>query len=154
MTKKLNESAMQSELSGSAFFVSNHDTPRPVGKGTTPDTTRHDAKQASQEVVKPPVTGAMTPRHRDTTRPAVPSDRARVEAIRKAVRQLGKEDATYRFTLEEKKGLAGIVYTYQSTGIKTSQNEITRIGVNWLLEDYRENGKQSVLARVLDRLND
>lgn len=72
----------------------------------------------------------------------------------KAVRQLGKEDATYRFTLEEKKGLTDVVYTYASAGIKTSQNEIARIGINWLLADYRENGRQSVLVRVLDRLND
>jgi hypothetical protein len=33
------------------------------------------------------------------------------ESIRKAVRHLGKEAATYRFTQEEKKALADIVYS-------------------------------------------
>ena len=96
----------------------------------------------------------MTPRHRDTTTPSRQEDEAVVETIRKAVRQLGKEDATYRFTAEEKKALADIVYSYGSGGIRTSQNEITRIAINWLLEDYREAGRASVLARVLDRLNE
>jgi hypothetical protein len=154
MSKKLNEVAMQSELSGSAFFGGNKSTTEPAVQETTTATENDGDNPRTEETTASAGAGTATPRHRGTTRPVALADKTRIETIRKAVRQLGKEDATYRFTLTEKKGLADLVYTYHVAGIKTSQNEITRIGVNWLLEDYRENGKLSVLARVLSRLND
>ena len=55
--------------------------------------------------------------------------------------------------LEEKKAIADIIYAYKNLGIKTSENEITRIAVNLILHDYLENGEQSVLDRVLRALN-
>lgn len=76
-----------------------------------------------------------------------------LDEIRKAVKQLGKELSTHRFTTEEKTALSDIVYTYSRQGIRTSENEITRIGVNWLLVDYQQNGVNSVLARMLERLH-
>ena len=76
-----------------------------------------------------------------------------IEVIRKAVKELGKEAATYRFTQEEKRMLADIVYAYRGRGIRTSENEITRIAINALVEDYRQNGENSTLAKVLERLN-
>ncbi len=76
-----------------------------------------------------------------------------IEIIRKAVKELGKEAATYRFTQEEKRMLADIVYAYRGRGIRTSENEITRIAINALVEDYRQNGENSTLAKVLECLN-
>jgi len=73
--------------------------------------------------------------------------------VRRAVKRLGKEAATYRFTQEEKRALADIVYVYKGRGIKTSENEVTRISLNYLLEDYRQNGKDSLLAQIIERLN-
>ena len=90
----------------------------------------------------------MPPRNHDTTTPSM------VELVRKAVKRVGKEAATYRFSPEEKQHLADIVYTYGRQGYRTSENEITRIAVNWLLWDYQEQGAQSVLARLLDALHD
>ena len=78
---------------------------------------------------------------------------ATLETIRKTVRQVGKEAATHRFTAEEKTVLSDIVYTYNRQGYKTSENEITRIAVNWLLVDYKERGALSVLARMLECLH-
>lgn len=77
-----------------------------------------------------------------------------IEIIRKAVKHLGKEAATYRFTLEEKKALADVVYSYKGSGVRTSENELTRIAINFLVEDYRNNGENSILARVIERLNE
>jgi len=76
-----------------------------------------------------------------------------VETVRVAVKQFGKEAATHRFTPEEKKAIADIIYTYKMRGIRTSENELTRIGVHFLLEDYEENGENSFLDRVLKALN-
>ena len=96
------------------------------------------------------------PRNHDTTaarnRDLVASDA--VQRIRKATRQIGKEAATYRFTREEKEALADIVYSYGRLGLKTSENEVVRIGVNWLLGDHGALGEKSLLHRVLKALKE
>jgi hypothetical protein len=76
-----------------------------------------------------------------------------IETIRKTVKSLGKEVAFTRVTPEEKGRLTDIVYTYKRQSIKTSENEINRIAINFLIEDYTRNGKESVLAKVIEALN-
>ena len=76
-----------------------------------------------------------------------------LETMRKAVKEFGKEAATHRFTEAEKRALAEIVYTYERQGYRTSENEITRIAIHWLLQDYYQSGTQSVLARLLESLH-
>jgi hypothetical protein len=46
-----------------------------------------------------------------------------------------------------------IVYNYKRQGVKTSENEINRIAMNFLIEDFHKNGKESVLAHVIEALN-
>lgn len=98
----------------------------------------------------------MIPRYHDTEHDTtIPRYHdATIETIRKAVKQLGREPATHRFTSKEKKAITGIIYTYKQQGIITSENQITRAGINFLLNDYEENGKNSILALVLKRLNE
>ena len=69
------------------------------------------------------------------------------------MKELGKEAATHRFTPAEKRAVADIIYTYKQRGIRTSENEITRIAVNWIVEDFKRHGEASALARVLKTLN-
>jgi hypothetical protein len=145
MSKHLDEKAMQRELSGSAFFDTRQDAESSTAKPSARD-AGHETKVSSRSEIE-------TPRHRGPTTPLLRETEEVIETIRRAVHQFGKEDATYRFTGEEKKALADIVYTYGTAGIKTSQNEITRIAINWLVEDYRANGEGSILARVIARLN-
>lgn len=76
-----------------------------------------------------------------------------IERVRRRVRHFGKEVVYVRLTPEEKRQLAEIAYAYKTQDIRTSENEIGRIGLNWLLEDYHDNGASSVLARVLAALN-
>ena len=76
-----------------------------------------------------------------------------IELIRKAVKDVGKESATYRFTPEEKKALLELAFTYKVQGYKTSENEITRIAINFILEDHKQNGRNSILEKVLQALN-
>jgi hypothetical protein len=75
-----------------------------------------------------------------------------VQRIRKVVKTQGKEVSFIRLTAQEKGQLADIVYTYKRQGRRTTENEVSRIAVNYLLEDYRVNGSVSMLARVLDAL--
>ena len=76
-----------------------------------------------------------------------------IETIRKAVKDVGKDSATYRFTPEEKRALLELGFSFKMQGYKTSENELTRIAINFLLEDQKQNGKNSVLQRVLDALD-
>ena len=46
-----------------------------------------------------------------------------------------------------------MVYTYKQGNIRTNENEITRISVNFMISDYKENGENSTLHRVLKALN-
>jgi hypothetical protein len=75
-----------------------------------------------------------------------------IDAIRRAVKVAGKEVSFVRLTAEEKAQLADIVYTYKRQGKKTTENEINRIAVNYMIADYKANGERSVLARVIAAL--
>ena len=96
-------------------------------------------------------------RHHDTVTPSeVPptiDDDAYIEEIRKAVKQLGEKAATHRFTGDEKDKLSDIVFAYKKKGTTTSENELTRIAVNYMLYDYHKNKQSSIIATVLERLH-
>jgi hypothetical protein len=77
-----------------------------------------------------------------------------IESIRKIVRNPGKEEVLYvRLSKEEKDRLADISYTYKRQGIRTSDNELVRVAINALLEDYKTNGAKSVLATLIASLH-
>lgn len=120
--------------------------PEPKEKQEKPTTPK-------KEKIKQPISNDTTiPRHHDTTVSRYQD--TTFEQVRKAVRELGKEAATHRFTMEEKRAVADIIYTYKNNGIKTSENEIARISVNFIIEDYRENGENSILHKILKALNE
>jgi hypothetical protein len=75
-----------------------------------------------------------------------------VESIRQVIKAPGREVSFVRLTPEEKARLGDIVYTFKRQGQKTSETEINRIAINYLLLDFHEHGEQSVLARVLAAL--
>jgi hypothetical protein len=88
-----------------------------------------------------------------------PSDKSYdlIDTIRKTVRQVGKESLYIRLTPAEKEGITATIYTinglYHREGSnKFTANELGRIAINFLLEDFQENGALSTLARVLDAL--
>lgn len=109
-------------------------------------------KIATNNTVIPRNHDTTVSRYRDTTTPRIHG--VAIEHIRKAVKEFGKEAATHRFTEAEKREIADLIYTYKNRGIKTSENEITRISVNFVMEDYKENGENSVLHKILEALNE
>lgn len=97
----------------------------------------------------------VIPRHHDTTTPREEEGTSdRIETIRSAVRQFGKESATQRLTTAEKQDLRDIEYSYNKQGIHTTGNEIIRIAINALILDYKEKGEESTLAQVLKKLKE
>jgi hypothetical protein len=138
--------------------------------GTVPLQAQADVFSSSQPEIKQPAyaeqaslsektTSAVsqdhsitTPRHHDTT--LSPTDENRIRQVRRAVREFGKEAATHRFTQAEKQAIAEAVYAYKTRGIRTSENEIARIAINFLFSDYRANGEKSILHQCLLSLNE
>jgi len=120
-------------------------------------TEQRSGRRSANRTTRTPTSRATTvSRNHDTTADGVGHDAVSddaLEGIRRAVRTLGKEAATYRFTQDEKRALSSIVYAYKDQAIRTSENEITRIALNYLIDDYRRNSANSILARVLVLLN-
>jgi hypothetical protein len=143
--KQLNAAAVINELKGgSVFFRSDKENgqvkSRPVSLPAS-----SNAPQSSKVAAPPP---ASLP----ASTIASEQDRS-LEEIRKSVKAQGKEVVYVRLTQEEKNELADIIYTYKRQDIKTTETEIGRIAINYLVEDYRANGKASILARLLTLLN-
>ena len=178
MKKTYNIDSITNELEGASLFFSKSATPLPANEAKRIDIT--EPTSTNSEQTKERVREVKTKRE-NKPRPITPakpetntvmkesmhaSNNARmqasnqplnqetiIETIRKAVKDVGKDSATYRFTPEEKKALLELGFSYKMQGYKTSENELTRIAINFLLEDHRQNGKNSVLQRVLDALN-
>ena len=95
-------------------------------------------------------------RHHETATPRLEPrlEPSLVSRLRAAVKQLGQEGATHRFTAPEKERLAEIVYHYHCERLRTSENEIVRIAVNWLLHDHAARGEAGILHRVLRALHE
>jgi hypothetical protein len=166
MKKKLNETDITNELRGASLFFAQ---PSPPAQEKTAETLPRRRTASSKKQPAPSTTTYAEPAvaREDQERVAesrttyslpespspAPGKEQRMEGIRKAVKQLGKEVTFCRFTQDEKTSLGDIVYTYKRNGIRTSENEIVRIAVNWLIENYRTDGQNSVLAQVLDHPN-
>lgn len=118
--------------------VTKEPAPKPKRKNDEPKQPRH------HDTMQPSNHDTVIPRYHDGI----------IESVRKAVKELGKEAATHRFTEEEKKAIVDIIYAYKGQGIRTSENEIARIAVNFLIEDHRENGENSILHQVLKALKE
>ena len=163
MKKTLNVDSIQSELRGGSAFFPGY-TPQDSPLASTEEVKQVEQPGPTSIEKKPGVKqnvnrDTMIPRHHDTTvsrnhDTTTPLPEVDVfEVVRKAVKQIGKEAATHRFTLEEKNLLADIEYTYKRRGIRTSENEITRIAINYVIAEYKQNGEESILAKILKRLN-
>ena len=156
MKKKLDTTVVMNELRGQSVFFPTRKEPAPpqeeIPAANTPAHLPPPKKsEETHDIVIPWYHETMTPSNHDTMVSAQEQDI--LEIVRKAVRQVGKEAATQRLTLEEKQALADIEYSYQRQGIRTSGNEIARIAINYVIEDYRKNGENSILAQALHKLN-
>src|SRR6266536_2213318 len=150
MKKRLDTSGVMNELRGQSVFFpkdqaeqNDHEqqpTTPPLTEQNKPGVERNDTTVSRYHET-------VIPSNHDTTIPV--SEEGMIEAVRKAVKQTGKEPATQRLTLEEKQALRSIEFTYGQQGIITSGNEILRIATNYILLDYQKNGENSILVKVL-----
>ena len=130
MKKKLNEDEVKNELSeGSAFFKREESpTIGVIKKIAEDDGSVEDEKNitpTNRDTMQPLNHDTMVSRYHDTT----------LEKIRKALKSFGKESATHRFTKREKRAISELIYAYKKKDVRTSENEITRIAVNFIVFD-------------------
>lgn len=141
----------QSGLADSPFFA----VPAKPTEGVTP----HVQKEPVQRGTRPPLSASKQASHQAAVQSSkhaslhASMDVSIIETIRRAVKYVGKESGTFRFTPEEKKALLELAFTYKVQGFKTSENELTRIAINFILEDHKQNGRNSVLEKVLQALD-
>jgi hypothetical protein len=177
MKKKLNVDSIQSELRGGSAFFPGYKSPdspteqaeqqkpgnptptaSPVRTAPEKPTTPH-FQEAEKQKTQSSEDASTLARKQDSLQAsklasmlALPPDL--LESVRKTVKNPGKEEVLYvRLSKEEKDKLADVSYTYKRQGIKTSDNELVRIALNALLEDYKINGVKSVLALILESLH-
>jgi hypothetical protein len=159
--KRLHTDGIVNELAGASLFFQPRteeneqpertDSPLPLPQETKAEVTQKEPKQIEHDTVIPRYHDTITPSNHDTMTPRYHGEI--LEEIQRAVKQFGKKAATHRFTDEEKRALARIEFDFQEKKIQTSENELTRIAINFLIEDYRRHGDQSVLAKVLEKLH-
>lgn len=113
---------------------------------------KKSAKSNGDDTVVPRHHGTMQPFNHDTMVSRYQD--GIIQTVRRAVKEIGKEAATHRFTEKEKQEIIDLIYAYKRQGITTSENEITRIAVNFLVQDYQQNGETSILHQVLKALKD
>lgn len=147
MTKKLNTDTITSELEGSAFFPSRTPAASPMQEAseTPPPPSANSTSRAGPSKRKT----SDTSKHASTL---ASNSASVIETIRRVVKNPGKEVSFVRLSPAEKERLVDLVYAFKRQGKKTSETEINRIAVNFILEDYRINGDDSVLAQVLEAL--
>ena len=143
----------KSGLGDSPFFL----PPQVKNEANTPPLAS-PPDEKSPEIKKPKKRRFKQPSNPDTTTPRYHDTmvsryhETSIELVRKAVKEVGKEAATHRFTQNEKRAVADIIYKYKNRGVKTSENEIARISFNFIVRDYEENGENSILDRVIKAL--
>ena len=72
--------------------------------------------------------------------------------VSKSVCETGKEVCTYRLTQREKIALVETIYYFRMRTCRLSENEIARIAINFILEDFKIDKKASILSTVIDSM--
>src|SRR5216683_1891834 len=156
MKKQLNVTEIAGELAGSVFFPTKQAEER--SEAEQEDSPVHKQPHATSPVRSSnPIRAHKRAIYDASTnaskRASIMASEEDLEYVRKILKRLGKEVLYVRLTPEEKSEVSDIEYTYERQGIKTSGNEVGRIDLNFLLRDYKINGEQSILAKVLAALH-
>lgn len=160
MSKKhLDTAQIANELRGSAFFQRAASPSKHLSSGEKTGGKRRQKEKPAAQAIKRKE-GAKKASRKKEAKP----ERKRsinqasyhaslIESIRRVVKDPGDKTSFVRLSPEEKNQLVDIVYSYKRQGVKTSENEVVRIAIGYLLEDYHANGKESILVQVIEALN-
>lgn len=119
------------------------------------DTNNPPTLPVAEEPEKQDTSGVTTPIHHDTVTPQRHeiSSGDMVSMIRAAVIQTGQASTNHRLTNVEKERIEDVVWEFKKNGIRTTENEIVRIALNYILNHHDQEGKNSLLAITLNLLH-
>jgi hypothetical protein len=130
--------------------------PEPQPESEAPEVTAiHAAPDpASPPAAPPPSLQATVPPSAQGTSDTVSQPTDIDASMRHRLRELLVQDHplhySYRFTRDEIDALRDIVYELEAKrGLRITRNDVVRLGLNWVIDDYRAHGKDSVLMRVM-----
>jgi hypothetical protein len=110
-------------------------------------------EQPQEEKKKPVSTHANTHARAHTPSNVSLGDDLPESLYRKLQQKHHLSSYTFRYRLEELEALRKLDEKLEkSHPNKMSKNDLVRVAVNWLLEDYEKNGETSMLARILARM--
>jgi hypothetical protein len=123
----------------------------PTGPTEVPATQPGIEIGASTAAQPPSQQATMPPRAQQQTMPSAEREsHDLIWRLRDALREDHALHYSYRFTREEIDGLRDVVYELEAKrGIRSTRNDIVRLGLDWILDDYRARGKESLLVQVL-----
>ena len=75
-----------------------------------------------------------------------------IAKIARTVREVGREVKTYRLTPQENNALVEIIYFFRKNMHRLSENEIARIAINLLIEDFERDKKSCMLSRIAEAM--
>lgn len=77
-----------------------------------------------------------------------------IEDIRRVIKDVGHATSPLRLTETESDVLEDMVHTIKKKHkLKTDKNQAVRISLNYILDDFEQNGKNSIIVQVLERLH-
>ena len=114
----------------------------------SPQKAASEPEKVQAPELEPSNASMIASKHDSTTA----SPASTIEAVRKVVKSVGNTPLFVRVTEAEKDELFDITTAYKKKKIKTSENEIARIALNYMINDYKENKQGSALAKVLNAL--
>ena len=106
------------------------------------DSTIERHTERKHAIVTPCNHDSLTPRYHDSM----------IATITKSIRETGKEVCTYRLTQKEKTALVEIIYHFRMRNCRLSENEIARIAINFLIEDFNTDKKHSMLSSIIEAM--
>jgi hypothetical protein len=106
------------------------------------DTTSARHSERMRTTMTPHKHATMTPRYHDSM----------TAMITKLIRETGKEVCTYRLTQKEKTALVEIIYHFRMRTFRLTENEIARIAINFIIEDFKADKKDCMLSSIVEAM--
>lgn len=109
-----------------------------------------DSKKASMPESKTArLQESKTARHTEVA-PGEPQSSAVLRTLREALLEEHPVNNSFRYSQESLDAVRDIAYELEvMRHLKTSRNDIMRLGLAWIIDDYRAKGADSVLVAVL-----
>jgi hypothetical protein len=139
----------KSGLADSPFFQA---SPQPIQEpkvDVDSTQTKPEKVAGNGDVTTPRRRDTMASRRHDATTPkkfAVDEQK-----LAETLKEVGRERTSLRMTEDEKAGVAQIVYNLRAEGVKLSENDVFRVALNFVLEDYEFNTPNSLIESVLKK---